>query len=694
MAAYGIARFFHMIGVEERDGMIRVTGIPADIMSRDIAKAWKTSKIVNNIFSHLGPNHFFFASFFAIEVSYILNDLIQQSDRQTSRAVLKKILDLLMEKTWLHDLELTPEPLLDPKYLSRLAWRPKPHQVEFLQTFSTNVPQLHLNGYLLASAPGSGKTFMDLMMLVCLGDKAPVKIIISPKNALQLVWYATISDPSKTAFHDIPTAWYSSAPGPAPKDVEFVVCHYEALDRALVLGRQLSAAGTPFSVCVDESHNFNEMTAQRTLDLITLCRLPTARYHLWASGSPIKALGTEAIPLLRSIDPLFTEDVMVRYKKIFGGDAKRANEILQHRLNKVMFKVAKDVIISDKPITIQHKVTLKDSKRFTTEAVREEMRAFIEMRMRLYQKDMDLHKKLFQTCLSVYEKSLTSKAEILEFAKYKQYIAIISKGYDARSMGEMATFCRTLEKLKLMPRLPAELRREFKKSQSVVKYVSLKVQGEALGTILGKRRAECATELAKHCGLEDMIEEAAAKTLVFSSFVSTVLETVSYLTDKGFHPKPVSADTNAQLTEIVGEFDKDPAINPLCATYKSLSTAVPLIMANSVILLDLPVRQYQYDQTISRVHRLGQTRQVYIHEILLDTGQAGNVSTRAQDIISWSRDQVAALVGEEFSGNDIDVITEKFNDNSPAVMSAFSASHEHFSAWDNALSKLKAASRR
>ena len=677
MVAYSLSRMFGLINVTESDTHIKVTGIPADTMAKNISKIWKTSKINNYMFSELGANYFTFPKFFAIEILYMLNDMLSNIDRQITKATIKKIIALLLEDTWVKStVEVAERNILDFKYLSRLSWKPKDHQVDFLKSFNTDVPKLNLNGYLLASPPGSGKTFMDLAVGVCLGEKAVVKIIISPKNALRLVWYTTITDPAKSAFKTPPSAWYSDEPGDAPVNVEWCVFHYEALEKAMTLGKKLSAAETPFMCIVDESHNFNEMTAQRTNDLIALCKLPTAHNHIWASGSPIKALGTEAIPLLSSIDPLFTDDVAQRFKKIFGGDAKRANEILNNRLNRVMFKIAKELIISDKPIVIQQRIKLKNSTRFTTQAVRAEMKAFYTERLKFYQKDMNNHKALFKHCLEIYRKSIKSQAEIAEFNTYQKYIDVISRNYDPMSMGDMVKYCRALEKNKIIPRLPSDLRKQFRNSQSVVKYVSLKIQGEALGQILGKRRAECADELAKNCKLEDIVETAAAKTLVFASFVSTVTEAVQYLESKGLAPKAVYADTNNMLNAIVTSFDKDPTVNPLCATYKSLSTAVPLIMANTVVLLDKPVRQYQYDQTISRCSRIGQTKQVYVYEILLDTGDEGNVSTRAEEIINWSRDQIEAILGDEFSGKDLEVVVESFVDNNnKAVKAAFAQKH-------------------
>ena len=87
----------------------------------------------------------------------------------------------------------------------------------------------------------------------------------------------------------------------------------------------------------------------------------------------------------------------------------------------------------------------------------------------------------------------------------------------------------------------------------------------------------------------------------------------------------------------------------MITTFKSLSTGVPLVAANVIVVLDLPFRMYVYEQAIARAWRLGQDSQVYVYIPKLDTGEFPNINSRNIDIIQFFKQEVEAITGEKMT---------------------------------------------
>lgn len=880
----GLARALGIVSVKETSqGLIEISGVPADVIARHIGRMYQTKRIAQWMFTKLTKNGFVFPSWFAVEFHYIAKQARLDAKSWGMQRALDRIIEGLEADTWLKGTLGDVKSMVDLTYLRELKWKAKPHQLDFLKAYGDMVPRYNLRGYYLASPPGTGKaltldtkikipggwttmgelkvgdvvtaadgtatkvtgvfpqgvtdvyrltfadgrtidacgrhlwnvkftndvawstvstldalaalndgltvslplatpastietyqrrdflrmmcldlgdgifayhhedfsmaefvvtmvrslggiaslraddvrggyevdiacrflanpadvehveeftlqlisvekispaatqcisvdhpsklyvageyivthnTFMDLALATCVIPRslAEVVIVISPKNALDVVWKDTIRE----LFHHEPKYWTSSQPGPAPVDrkIRYFVFHNEALDRALALAQQMAQRGIKFFVIVDESHNFNEVRSRRTQMLIKL--LSGLRYKpfcIWASGSPIKALGTEAIPFLKSCDPLFTDDAERRFAKIFGGDSKFALELLAHRLGLITFKVSKDVVMSGtKPKTIQKNVQLPKalSDKFLVSTIREEMREYIAERLVFYRSEMETYQDQFDRVIEYHRERLPNSPDARQ--KFMRYMRIINQLRELQRANKrpdpvLLSIAKAYETGVMLPSLPADQRKKFKECQSVVKALKLKVTGEAIGKFLIPRRAECALELGRHGGLPQMIKESLSKTLVFSTSIKAVLGTAEYLKDvEGFEPRVVYQKTNHALPAIIKEFRDNPEINPVVATFQSLSTAVPMTMASTLIMLNLPFRQYLYDQTISRVYRLGQPYPVTIYEIVLDTGDELNVSTRALDILVWCREHLDVLLGGEFAGPSADDI--------------------------------------
>lgn len=631
-----IRSIFGNIRVTQSDKVITVDGVPFDVMEKDISKIWNTSKICSNMFTKLSRYSFSFPLFFAPDIIYQLDVMINHRKTGSDIKTLNKIKEKLFESTWLFDTLDDYQERLDLSKLSELNYTPLPFQMDFLNYYSKTLDQYNLNGVLLAGAAGSGKTFISLAVAHCLNaDKV---IVVCPKNATERVWEANIHE----VFKKKQSYWIAQR-GYDYKNERFIIGHYEALEKLLDLIPKLGNG--KIVVVLDESHNLNEVSSNRTKAFIDLCKKTRSNDIILASGTPIKALGSESIPLFRVIDPYFNEDVEQRFKKIYGKDASKGLDILKHRLGIVSFKVEKKELKLLPPIMETVKVSIPNSQQYTLAAIATDMRKYTEERFKFFKERKKEDEKYFYSILDHFESSLKNKSD---YDKYREFLARVIKAYDKGaldSVKEELMFCNQYENKTIIPTLSSEDKAKFKETKTIIKYLGLKIQGECLGRVLGRKRIQCHVDMIPFVDFKGICNSSLKKTIVFTSFVEALEVCQQYLKDKEMEPLVVYGKTNNELADTVKRFENDENLNPLIATYNSLSTAVPLVCADVMILLNTPFRAYIQEQAISRIHRLGSTTQTYVYIMSLDTGKEPNISTRSIDILEWSQKQVEQILG-------------------------------------------------
>ena len=424
--------------------------------------------------------------------------------------------------------------------------------------------------------------------------------------------------------------------------------NFEAIAKAFEFARKHSHLKT--CVILDESHNLNEIKSERTNNFILFCKLLKCKNIIFSSGTPVKALGYEVIPLLRCIDPLFTPEAEELFKKIFGISSKRAVDILRHRIDLIGHKIPREVFMKvAPPIVKQLKVKIPNGKAYTIDVIKAEMKVYIAERIKFYNAHMKEYIAIYDKAIRTYADTVKTKEDQLEFKKYLEGIKSIRAGYDPKAHKDILPFCNNFETKKIAPVLSSQMKKDFKDARSVVKYVDLKVLGEALGNVLTKRRAECHRDMIAYSGLDEIARDADKKMLCFSDYVDVIKEADRYFRAAGFEPDMVYGETVKDITPIVNRFKSDPNINPLLATSKTMSAGVTLVNCSVIVLLNLPFRQYLHEQMIARIFRIGQDAQTYVYECILDTGAIPNVSSRSLDILEWSRDQVSLIMGKDMS---------------------------------------------
>lgn len=648
------------IEVSESNKYITLHGFNGHRLIDAINKAWGTSKISNNIFHSATYIAVKFHKFFLMDIIYTLEKLIDEPKVPVSRRSLRIAVSKLKELT---ELRAVFQPGVDNSLIDRNAVNlfkvsPLPWQSEYLDIYSDRLLKYKLKGHLLDAKPGTGKTIASLILMESL--KADTIIVVSPKNAVIDVWKETLDNKYKNT----PKYFHSLSGLPPTLGQHVYVIHYEYLSKFMDFLSKVNPGDLgKVGLVLDEAHNFNEITSQRTQTLIELTK-KYVHYSLWMSGTPIKALGKEVIPLLYCIDPLFDEACEKSFAAVFGKNSERALDILANRIGILSHTVKKEDVVSDvKLYRYQANVTLKNGDDYTLPVIRLKMKAFIEERSKFYKENMKSFEEDYKYGIELYRNSIKGRSqEIKLLDDYLSKVHTIRKGWDPYTMKDISRYCNTFERTKIIPMLPSDIKKAFRKAKSVYKYVNLTIMGECLGSILGKARTQCNVDIASNLGtmkliplnygpdlglmtLDEILTNAKKKTIMFTSFVEVVNTLRSKLMAEQYRPAVVFGETNKDLPKIVESFDKEDAVNPLVATFQSLSTAVPLIMANTIIMLNIPFRDKDYVQAVARAHRKGQTEDVYVIDVLLDTGDVPNISTRSKDIATEAAQMVAKIMG-------------------------------------------------
>jgi hypothetical protein len=394
--------FFNGVTVTQEKKEVILKGFKTKQFITAMENHWGTSRITNNMFSKLRDHRMELNAFFLPDLVYIMKTLGGSRKARINKAMIKETLNAIEENTWMKSVYAKDfKPRLDMSALERFKWKPLVDQTRFLNTYNETVPRYNLKGYLLGAAAGSGKTIANLFLSECLNTD--ITICIVPKNSVERVWVDTL----ESAYHNKPIYWSSHTGEDLPqKPARYYVAHYEQLSK-LVTYLKSHCLDKRINIVLDESHNFNEVKSQRTDLFIELCQVTRSQDIIWASGTPVKAMGAEVIPMMRTLDPYFTPAVEERFKKIYGLSSSRGLDIIANRLGFMMFKVDKSTIVTNKLNTFTVKVKMPGSDEFTLTSIRKQMGDFIKERMKYYEDNLKMFHSHYFNALTYYERMLT-----------------------------------------------------------------------------------------------------------------------------------------------------------------------------------------------------------------------------------------------------------------------------------------------
>lgn len=623
----------------EEDGTYTIHNIRTKLILLDIKRAMSTSRIGKHLFSSITSTRLTFHKFFAFELHTALKRIVDDRFLRSNIRAISIVVEALETQTWLANLndEKGNSGRLEFRELRQMSLTPLDHQMKFFKRYDWLLNAMGTSGVLLGAAAGTGKTYMGLALSAML--KSDYTIVVAPKSTIIDVWEASI----KSLYRKPPETFYSVYDKPYDGE-EFSVWHYESLGKLNELERTFK--GKSVTIILDESHKLNTADSKRSELFSAFCKAVNAKDVIWMSGTPIKALGVEAIPLISTIDPSFTRPVETRYRKMVSGKTWGGTELVAERLELVVTKIGKEVIDVNPPTFITLPVRIPNGKEYTLDVIREKVRTFVTDKVTYYREALPTYTETWKT---LTEKAMelnpsVSQKEWEEYFSRVHYIQKLEKQGKLRDSGEFLKTVNRFEREAILPYLKGRDKADFRDAKSVVKYISLKVLGEALGQVIGGLRKEAVETIAKQAPYQMLFESTSMKFVVFSYYVDAVTIAGEKCKELGLTPAVLTGQNSKELSPLVTKFMTDGETNPMIATFDMLSTGVPLTSADTMLLLNPPYRDYELQQAVSRISRINGAKDTYVYTAVLDTGEESNITTRNLEILSWSQTQVEQLL--------------------------------------------------
>ena len=559
----------------------------------------------------------------------------------TGKSVYGNIATMIYNCTWLSDADKKPVVnRVDLSRLKNLNFELKDFQKEFILKYDELKQKLNLDGYILGFKQGLGKTFTAVALAECLNKSA---VYIVCPNSLTENWakelksyYKKYSD-SKVFNKEVSIVTKANP----SKDAKFYIVNNESIPKMYPF---IKEKGEDTMIIIDECHNFRNINGKRTKELVELKERVKPGDVLPMSGTPIKLTPAEIGPMLRMIDPLFTDEAAQIYQKAFDFKDTDAMVLSDTRLKNIVYIKTKNVLSLPEKHIMSLSMTVPNSQRYWIETVNAEI-------MELFSKYMDQElakvEDMRRELVSYVEKYSRSDDTLK-----KMYLEWIVKYVNTRKTKEYhdldyEEFEKYLENY-VIPYCPDTVKKRLRELEPAFIKMRRSCLGRAIGAILPPRRTEMYKDLWTYN--EDrfinMIESCEDKTLIFTQFKGAGKHIYQRLQKNGIGVVLIDGDVvNQARNAALDEFHNNPDIKVLVATSQTLATGVTLVEATQMLFFGTPWRSADFEQCTDRIHRIGQTKDVHIYNVSLES-ERRNLSHRIDQKLSYSENMVNAAFAE------------------------------------------------
>lgn len=630
-------RFFYPVQVFQQGKTITVRRIYAKKLDRDLQRVFGQSGVDTFPLMYITERkmfervlHISIHEFFAPE----LYEMFKLLYEKTKRRDYYEVCELLTTNTWLRS--INNEVSVDPAPLSQLKKQLLPHQMNFAtkEYFEAKVKML-FRGCLLGFDQGTGKTYTSLGVAWLLKKQT----FVFCQDMAVFNWVSEI----KEIIPGNPSIGVVGKSDPN-QEYDFVVCNYEKTLRSFPFVKR------EVTMIIDETQNVRYLATNRAQELITFREKTNCTDVIPMSGTPVKGLAVELLPMVKLLDPRLDDTAQALFIKLFSKYRSFAYKILRFRLQFMMDRVMKEDVLTLPPKhydTIKLKVSNPDP--YTMDVVKKDMRAFASERYRELVKDRKLYYIQFDDVIDYcHDQDVISW---LEAFQTKRTLRNLVKG-DVIQNVEDPSFAKFQEVYvrcyTFLTRHDKEMRNKLKEARSATVGAIMKAMGEAMGQVFMKRAVEVVINILQENPepIIKIVQSADKKVIFFTKSLKVVEYVQTWLSKTKIGCISITGATS-NVGEEIDKFKHYDDVDVLVATIQKLSTAVNLVVANTVLFLDLPYRSADYKQAQDRVYRLGQDTDVFIISMYLDTGSTPNLTTHTQEILEWSRDVSEALYGKD-----------------------------------------------
>lgn len=623
------------------DNKIIISGLYSSTLDADIKRIYRVDPNEAKLFFAISQSGILFKKssmsfhkYFALEMYSVFEKLFFL----TGRTMYKLVMDKLMEEPQVANYF---KPMLElpsdiSSRLDSLSTPLFPFQRAFMQSYYNAKHKLGLHGYLLAFEQGLGKTFTAIAASYAF-DMAP-SIVTAPKSTLD-GWKKSILNMVPGIKDEDVKLIYEYNPEKDHHPWKYMICNFERLQQANEYSKY--AFTKPNSLLIDECHNFRYMNTRRSQMLLEVKQNLDITNVIAISGTPIKALAAELIPIIKLLDPMFDETAEKIFKRIYSRSNydPMAASVLKQRLQLfIERRRQEDSIKLPNKERYNINITISNPQPFLIEQVKKDVWQYVQDHTN------DFSSQITTNFDKLRKLVMNSEAyNDIEDQDKQSYIDLVDKKINTpiSSGAQMMDLNQKIKQYELevfKVKDSATFKELLKIRRSCTSYLQM-LLGRAMGiyfikgkiNLIGTMVEENVNEMAK------LIRGAQKKVIIFSTYVEPLHRVKEALESKGIGCIVHTGGDDIVYTR--NEFKDNNDIHCLLGTTASIGTGTDGLqfIADMMIFLNQPYRSADTAQCEARIHRKGQDCTVKIYFMKLITNQP-NILAQESLINDWSRE--------------------------------------------------------